>query len=92
LPGPPPLGIEIGTRNSVRGDRFFTLDLRGERRFTLAHGELRVVLEVQNVTDRANYCCSELRFERDGGGALVAREVRRDWLPLLPQASVAWEW
>jgi len=91
LPAPGPLGIEIGDPYSERDRIYHTLDLRAERRIPVARGELRLILELQNATNRQNHCCTELRFERNADGALVAREVRQNWLPIVPQASVAWE-
>lgn len=86
-----PDGPGIGVRNSERDGLYFTLDLRAERRFSVAHGDLRVALELQNATNRSNHCCTELRFERDAAGALAAREIRRNWAPLVPLVSIAWE-
>jgi hypothetical protein len=91
LPGPGALGIQLGERNSEREGLYFTLDLRAERSFALERGELRLVLEVQNATNRSNHCCTELRFERDSAGVLTVREIQRNWAPLVPMASVAWE-
>jgi hypothetical protein len=91
LSAPGALGIGLGKRNSEREGLFVTLDLRAERRFRIAWGELRAVLELQNATNRANPCCTEIRFERDATGALSARELHRTWAPLIPQLSVAWE-
>jgi len=91
LPGPAPLGVSIGERNSEREGFFATLDLRAERRIPLSLGELTVVLELQNATNRVNRCCTELRVERDESGALTSRQVEQDWLPIVPHASGVWD-
>jgi hypothetical protein len=44
----------FGAQNAIRIPDFVQLDLRLERAFVWSHATLRLYLDVQNVTDRAN--------------------------------------
>jgi len=84
-------GVEIGERNSEREGFFMTLDLKAERSFQLDVGSLHVTLELANATNRNNFCCTELEYDRTAGGELSVTAERKYWLPLVPYASVVWE-
>lgn len=86
-----PPGVEIGERNSERQGFFMTLDLKAERTIKLAVGSLAVTLELANALNRDNFCCTELKYERAPGGELTVTAESKYWLPIVPYASVAWE-
>lgn len=86
-----PPGVEIGERNSDREGLFMTLDLKAERSFRLDVGSLRVTLELANALNRDNFCCTELEYDRSASGELSVTAERKSWLPLVPYASVVWE-
>jgi outer membrane receptor protein involved in Fe transport len=81
------LGTEL---SSSRYSVFHTLDARVSRDFDLRRGELTAFLEVTNLYDRANPCCTEYSIQTGPGGAsdLVAREAH--WLPIVPSLGVVW--
>ena len=47
-----------GMRNSARWSDFFTLDLRGSWTWKFASGDLSVVVDLTNATNRRNECCA----------------------------------
>ncbi|HEV7431692.1 MAG TPA: TonB-dependent receptor, partial [Steroidobacteraceae bacterium] len=50
----------LGARNSMRWPYFASLDLRSGYRLPLRRGALHFALDITNVLDRQNSCCSEL--------------------------------
>lgn len=76
--------------NSSRYSVFHTLDARVSRDFELRRGELTAFLEVTNLYDRQNPCCTEYSLQTGPGGTanLVAREAH--WLPIVPSLGVVW--
>jgi hypothetical protein len=52
-------------------------------------GDLTVYLDVTNLYDRKNICCTEYAVLSDeDGDSLLAREGH--WLPLIPSLGVIW--
>ncbi|HEY4645788.1 MAG TPA: TonB-dependent receptor [Steroidobacteraceae bacterium] len=84
-------GVQIGERNSEREEFFLTVDLKAERSFRLEVGSLHVALELANALNRENFCCTELDYGRAPSGELAVTAERKNWLPIVPYASVAWE-
>jgi hypothetical protein len=56
------------------------------RRFDLPRGDLTAFLEITNLYDRANPCCTEYSLLPDG--SLNSRQS--NWLPLVPSLGVVW--
>ncbi len=84
--------IELVAGEAVRNDRysvFHTLDVRLSREFSLRRGELTAFMEISNLYDRDNPCCTEYSVSTEGG---MARAVGRqqNWLPLVPSLGVVW--
>ena len=82
---------ELGTvRNDSRYSVFHTVDARISRDFTVKRGELTAFLEVTNLYNRANPCCTEYSLQptTSGPDELVAREAH--WLPVVPSLGVVW--
>ncbi|NQV86277.1 MAG: hypothetical protein HQ492_04290 [Woeseiaceae bacterium] len=46
-------------------------------------------LEVSNLYDRQNECCTEYSVETTSGGPLLV-EKKAYWLPLVPSLGVIW--
>jgi hypothetical protein len=69
---------------------FHTLDVRISRDFELRRGSLTTFLEVTNLYNRDNPCCTEysLQLQADGSEALVGRE--KNWLPIVPSLGIVW--
>jgi outer membrane receptor protein involved in Fe transport len=75
--------------NSARYSVFHTLDARVSRVFDVRRGDLTVFLEVSNLYDRDNPCCTEYSVTTTATGPeLVGREA--NWLPLVPSLGVVW--
>ena len=80
------LVLDVSDRNATRHSVFHSLDVRVSRKFDLSRGNLTAFLEVTNLYDRANPCCTEYSVRPDG--SLASRE--KHWLPLVPSLGVVW--
>ncbi|HET9861919.1 MAG TPA: TonB-dependent receptor, partial [Steroidobacteraceae bacterium] len=80
--------LVLGGRNRARWGDFYTLDLRASYLWPTAHGELSTVLELTNVTNRANECCAVL--ESAGDGYLQADTEH--WLPAIVNLGFTYRW
>ncbi len=80
-----------GPRNALRYPAYARLDVRVSRLFPTDHGELTLYLEVINLTNRRNICCTEdFEFEiEDDLSVTVIPEYRR-WAPIIPTLGVGW--
>lgn len=68
---------------------FQSLDLRVSRDFNLSRGSLTVFLDVSNLYNHRNPCCTAYTVRQiDGQPELEARQ--RYWLPLVPSLGVIW--
>ncbi len=75
--------------NASRYSVFHTVDIRVSRDFDIRRGELTLFLEISNLYDRANPCCTEYSVTTDAlGPTLHASEAR--WLPLTPSLGIIW--
>jgi hypothetical protein len=88
----PEVELVYGPRNRARYPDYFRLDTRIAKRFPVRNGELTVNLEVVNLTNRGNVCCTEdfTTAVRDDGSVEVTRE-ELTWLPTVPSLSVRWQ-
>lgn len=87
--GPTPV-LAVGERNSGRYDDFHSLDFRISRAFELPRGELTAFLEVTNLYNRSNPCCTEYSLETDENGAVFLSARERYWLPIVPSLGILW--
>ena len=85
-PGGDVLVLDVSERNDSRYSVFHAVDVRVSREFDLARGDLTAFLEITNLYDRANPCCTEYSLLPDG--SLHGRES--NWLPLVPSLGVVW--
>ncbi|HEX5789146.1 MAG TPA: TonB-dependent receptor [Woeseiaceae bacterium] len=85
-PGGDSLVLDVGDRNADAFASFHILDVRVSRDFRLARGSLTTFLEISNLYDRANPCCTEYSLASDG--SLAAKQGH--WLPLVPSLGVVW--
>ena len=76
--------------NARRHSNFHTLDARVSRVFDVKRGDLTLFLEVTNLYDRANPCCTEYSLDASNSGASTIRAKEANWLPLLPSLGVIW--
>ena len=78
--------IGVTERNQRRYATFATVDIRVSRAVEVKRGELIAYLDVTNLLDRDNPCCTE--YHLNAQGELVSRTSH--WLPLLPSLGVIW--
>ena len=78
--------LDVSDRNDSRYSVFHGIDIRVSRKFDVARGDLTAFLEITNLYDRANPCCTEYSLLPDG--SLNSRES--NWLPLVPSLGVVW--
>jgi hypothetical protein len=81
--------LAIGSRNTGRWGDYYSLDLRGSWTWALSQGDLSVVLDVTNATDRANECC--LILEPTPASAGYVGRVDH-WLPTLVNLGFTYRW
>lgn len=76
--------------NSSRYLVFHALDARVSRDFELRRGTLTAFLDVTNLYNRRNPCCTEYSLQpgTDGTDEVVAAE--KYWLPFVPSLGVVW--
>ena len=76
--------------NARRYSNFHTLDVRVSREIDVKRGDLTLFLEITNLYDRANPCCTEYSFRTSNSGAPTLRAKESHWLPLVPNLGVIW--
>lgn len=77
-------------RNRSEYADFHSLDVRASRTFQLADSELEAFLEVSNISDRQNPCCTRYSMRSDGNGGRVIDADQSNWLPLIPSLGIIW--
>ncbi len=82
--------LDTTPRNQRRYPTFHTLDLRASRIFSVRRGELTGFIEISNVLDQRNLCCSEYSYATDEAGDPVLTARDGAWLPLVPSLGVVW--
>lgn len=75
--------------NTGRYSVFHAVDVRASRDFAVRRGELTVFVEVSNLYNRANPCCTEYSIATDASGPTLL-EDEANWLPLVPSLGVVW--
>jgi len=75
--------------NASRYSVFHTLDVRVSREFDVRRGDLTVFLEVSNLYNRENPCCTEYSVTTGPSGPVLV-EKEAHWLPLVPSLGVVW--
>ncbi|MDZ7768120.1 MAG: TonB-dependent receptor [Woeseiaceae bacterium] len=84
------LNVVAEPRNSRRHSLFGSLDARVSRNFDLPRGDLTLFLEVTNLTNRKNACCTEYAVRLDENGDPVLEASESDWLPIVPSLGIVW--
>jgi hypothetical protein len=77
-------------RNVFRYSVFHSIDARASRRFDVSRGELTVFLEITNLYNRENPCCTKYRVLTDVSGNQTLDADQGNWLPLIPSLGVIW--
>ncbi|MEX2123012.1 MAG: TonB-dependent receptor [Woeseia sp.] len=82
--------LSTGPRNSLRHAQFQTLDARISRGFDVTRGELTAFLEITNLNNRENPCCTDYSIGIDENGDETLLRDESSWLPLVPSLGVVW--
>lgn len=77
-------------RNSTRHGVFHSLDARISRDFDVSKGMLTGFLEITNVYNRDNPCCTRYFRQVDVNGTGLIAATSNNWLPLVPSLGVIW--
>lgn len=77
-------------RNSTRYDIFHSLDARVSREFDVSRGTLTGFLEITNLYNRNNPCCTRYSNQIDANGTESILARSKNWLPLVPSLGVVW--
>jgi outer membrane receptor protein involved in Fe transport len=85
----PPI-IEARARNSIRASAYRSIDLRLTRKFAFDGSALSVFVELSNVFDYRNHCCTEYQVEQTDGGERSLDLSGVDYLPLVPSVGIVW--
>ncbi|MDH5241692.1 MAG: TonB-dependent receptor, partial [Gammaproteobacteria bacterium] len=75
--------------NALRYSVFHTLDVRVSRKFDVRRGDLTAFLEVSNLYNRKNPCCTEYSVVTTPAGSELL-EDEAYWLPLVPSLGIVW--
>lgn len=87
-----PLFVAVpGPRNALRHGAFGSLDFRLSRRFNVPRGSLLAFVEVSNLSNRRNVCCTDWDVAFDSNDIPVLESSPDYWLPMLPAIGVLWE-
>ncbi len=90
-PGGSTLLATTTPRNSLDYEDFHTLDVRASRKFQLPNSELTAFVEISNVANRENACCTEYSMSVNSAGESVLVAEPQHWLPLVPSIGVLWK-
>jgi len=81
--------LVLSPRNAEAWSDYFSFDARASWQRALPLGSLQVFLELSNVTDHANPCCTEYRLVVPGDATSLEGE-RSTWLPRYGLVGVTW--
>jgi outer membrane receptor protein involved in Fe transport len=82
--------VVAGARNSTRVSAFRSVDLRLTRKFATREGSLAAFLELTNVFDHGNRCCTEYEIELTETGEPILDLSALNYLPLVPSLGFVW--
>lgn len=81
---------QVSARNAANYATFHSLDLRISRSIDVSRGDLDVFLDVTNLYNRSNPCCTEYSLGTNAGGDSVLAATEAYWLPLVPSLGILW--
>ena len=85
-----PKSLITSELNALRYSVFHTLDARVSRDFDVKRGTLTAFLEVTNLYNRNNPCCTEYSIQPGPGGSNELVGIEKYWLPIVPSLGVVW--
>jgi outer membrane cobalamin receptor len=84
--------IQRQPRNGERLKDYVNIDLKAERRFTLAGGEASWWIAVSNALGTDNVCCIEYELDEQDDGLFSLERREENWYPLFPSIGFQWRW
>ena len=87
----PEVELVFGPRNQERFPSYMRLDIRASKSWPTGRGDLRLIFEVINVTNRKNICCTEdfsTVVHEDGSVEVIPEQAY--WIPLIPSIGLQW--
>ena len=75
---------------SSRLPAYYRADARVTRKFRTARGDVRLFLEVVNLTNHENIFAYDYEKAIDSSGAYFLRREGETWFPLLPSIGISW--
>jgi outer membrane receptor protein involved in Fe transport len=83
--------VTVGKRNALHLSDFTSIDLRIARRFDLGSaGELTAFVEVNNLFEHNNQCCTDYQIEEEEDPAFLDADAQ-DSLPMISSAGFVWK-
>jgi outer membrane receptor protein involved in Fe transport len=80
-----------GPRNASSYPAYARFDLRVSKLFPTDLGELKIYLEIINLTNRKNICCTEdFEFEIEDDLSVTVIPEYRSWAPFIPTLGLGW--
>jgi len=90
--GMPEIEPVLGERNTDRFATYLRFDLKASRTLATRAGNLRLDLELLNLTDRRNPCCvDDFDFTQRPDGSIDTEPNIGYWLGLTPSFRIIWE-
>ncbi len=83
--------VSTTPRNSLDYADFHSLDVRASRTFMLSDSELTTFIEVSNLYNQRNPCCTRYTVKVGDDGSNVINANQSHWLPLVPSVGVVWK-
>ena len=77
---------------SSRLPSYHRADVRVSRRYRLARGDVRVFLELINLTNRENVFAYDYERSVDASGTPFLNRDTESWFPILPSLGMSWTW
>ncbi len=89
--GEPEVVTSLGRRNAESYPAYARLDLRVTKLFPSNHGDFKVFLEILNLSNRENICCTEdFEFEIEDDLSVTVVPEYRNWAPFIPTLGIGW--
>jgi outer membrane receptor protein involved in Fe transport len=89
--GEPEVETSYGSRNALKYPAYARLDLRVSKFFPTRHGEFKAFLEIINLSNRENVCCTEdFEFEIEDDLAVTVIPETRNWATFIPTLGIGW--
>ena len=82
--------VVAGRRNDSRFRHYRSIDVLASRTFEFERSSLALTIELTNLLDRRNPCCTEYEIgdDEDEAGQLLLKELA--YLPIVPSVGIRW--